>query len=246
MSKVSALGAGINWGLATTEGDRLTKRDAEKESAKHSAGGRRLEDARARMYEALIFEAAESAFAERGFAGTTMQQIATEAGVSLKTVYGTYPGKRELFDLIMHQRGEALHHHMREAVASTTGVLAQLRSMTSAFVEYLFEHREWLEIHLRSRIAWSMRPSGDDAGDLWRKGLEDLEALIEAGMAAGVFEPGDSSELAVLLTTVMKVEVTTAADRGEREAEPVSDRAFLYLTRLLGAAPSEGGVGDEI
>ena len=44
----------------------------------------------------------------------------------------------------------------------------------------------------------------------------------------------------------MKVEVTTAADRGEREAEPVSDRAFLYLTRLLGAAPSEGGVGDEI
>ena len=229
------------------EGDQLAKKDPEKTTSQKSVRGRRLEDARARMYEALIFEAAESAFADRGFNGTTMQQIASEAGVSLKTVYGTYPGKRELFDLIMHQRGHALHQHMREAAASANGVLAQLRSMTSAFVENLFEHRDWLEIHLRSQIAWSMKPTGDDAADLWRKGLEDLKALIEAGMEAGVFEAGDSSELAVLLTTVMKVEVTTAADRGEREAEPVADRAFLYLTRLLGAAaPSERGAGDEM
>ena len=217
----------------------MAKRGSERTNSQNSAGGRRLEDARARMYEALIFEAAEAAFAARGFDGTTMQQIASEAGVSLKTVYGTYPGKRELFDLIMHQRGHALHLHMREAVASAAGVLAQLRSMTSAFVEYLFEHRDWLEIHLRSRIAWSMKPTGDDAADLWRKGLEDLEALIESGMATGVFEPGNSSELAVLLSTVMKVAVTTAADRGEREAEPVAERAFLYLTRLLGVTSSE-------
>lgn len=187
------------------------------------------------MYEGLIFEAAESAFAARGFGGTTMQQIASEAGVSLKTVYSTYPGKQELFDLIMNQRGGALHNHMREAVAvaAAAGPLAQLKSMTSAFVEYLFEHRDWLEIHLRSRIAWSVKPTGGDAADLWRKGLEDLEALIEAGMEAGVFAPGDSSELAVLLSTVMKVEVTTAAHRGEDQAEPVAERALLYLTRLL-------------
>lgn len=202
----------------------------------------RLEDARARMYRDLIFEAAECVFGERGFEGATMQDIAGEAGVSLKTVYASYPGKRELFDAIMHERGAALFAHVRDAVARTSerGPLSQLEALTHAFVEFLFEHREWLAIHLRSRIAWSVRPSDDVAADLWRQGLEDYEGLIGEGIERGEFAPGDAFELAVLVSTLMKVAVTFAADRGDTEAAPVAARTFTHLERLLCASKDAG------
>lgn len=205
-------------------------------AAQDKPSGTRLEDARARMYRDLIFESAEAVFGERGFDRATMQDIAGEAGVSLKTVYATYPGKTELFDAIMHERGAAFHEHVRAAVthAGGDGPVAQLEALTDAFVAFLFEHREWLAIHLRSRIAWSVRPSGDAAADLWRKGLEELEGLISDGISSGDFAPGDASELAVLVSTILKVEVTYAADRGETEPAPVAARTLTHLMRLLG------------
>jgi len=204
--------------------------------------GSRLEEARARMYRDLIFESAECVFGARGYDGATMQEIAGEAGVSLKTVYASYPGKRELFDAIMGERGAALREHVRDARARTPGgPRDQLAAMTSAFVEFLFAHRDWLAIHLRSRIAWSMRPGSGTAADLWRKGLEDIEQLIADGIATGAFAEGDPTELAVLVTTLSKVEVTFAVDRGETDAGAVAGRTLRHLERLLGASGPTGG-----
>src|SRR5262249_13217196 len=55
-----------------------------------------LEAARSRMYHDLIFECAERVFAEKGFDESTMQDVAAEAGISLKTLYATFPGKNEI------------------------------------------------------------------------------------------------------------------------------------------------------
>ena len=75
---------------------------------KKTAAASRLEDARARMYQDLIFESAETVFGEHGFENATMQQIASEAGVSLKTVYGSFPGKQDLYEAIMILRGREM------------------------------------------------------------------------------------------------------------------------------------------
>src|SRR6266850_116888 len=45
-----------------------------------------LEAARSRMYHDLIFDCAERVFAEKGFDECTMQDVASEAGISLKTL----------------------------------------------------------------------------------------------------------------------------------------------------------------
>ena len=65
----------------------------------------RLEEARARMYRDLVEEAAEHVFAQKGFDDATMQEIAAEAGVSLKTLYATVPGKHELYEAVVEARG---------------------------------------------------------------------------------------------------------------------------------------------
>ncbi len=60
------------------------------------------------MYHELVFECAERVFAEEGFAESTMQDLAAEAGISLKTLYATFPGKDEIYREILAKRGDGL------------------------------------------------------------------------------------------------------------------------------------------
>ena len=60
-------------------------------------GGRRaksdtLREARSGAYRAVVRAAAERVFAESGFAGTRVEQIAKAANVSVGTIYRAYPG----------------------------------------------------------------------------------------------------------------------------------------------------------
>jgi len=48
-----------------------------------------------------IISSAESLFLKRGFAATSMDQIATETGVTKQTVYRYFPSKNELFAAVM-------------------------------------------------------------------------------------------------------------------------------------------------
>ncbi len=50
--------------------------------------------AQARETQGQIVQAARRLFIERGYTGTTIEQIATEAGVAVETVYATFGSKR--------------------------------------------------------------------------------------------------------------------------------------------------------
>src|SRR4051794_40386141 len=56
----------------------------------------------------LVLDVAEELFAERGYAGTTMRQIADAAGFAVATVYEFVAGKEELVAAIMDRHGARL------------------------------------------------------------------------------------------------------------------------------------------
>ena len=67
------------------------------------------------MYHDLVFEAAECVFGEKGFDHATMQDVASEAGISLKTLYAAFPGKQDLYEEIQLVRGAAFVAQVLEA-----------------------------------------------------------------------------------------------------------------------------------
>ena len=95
-----------------------------------------LEAARTRMYHDLIFECAERVFAEKGFDECTMQDVASEAGISLKTLYATFPGKNEIYAEIQAVRGVAFLESVRGGTAEGTA-LDKLERGLRAFVSFL-------------------------------------------------------------------------------------------------------------
>jgi AcrR family transcriptional regulator len=200
---------------------------------KRQTAATRLDDARARMYRALIFEAAEFVFGQKGFEGATMQDIASEAGVSLKTVYASFPGKSEIYLEIMRVRGQAMSDAFIEARNAAVSPMEMLELGTRAFVEFLFEHTDWLQIHVRSHLSWAVGPEDETVAQLWQEGLDGYAAILREGIACGEFCDEDPVELAVLVQALTKVQISRALESGESDAQRVADRLVGRLFRLV-------------
>ena len=54
-----------------------------------------------------LLQAAREEFAERGYDGTSIRQIAQRAGMSLSVLYHYYPGKTELLQAIVDEAMDA-------------------------------------------------------------------------------------------------------------------------------------------
>ena len=151
-----------------------------------------LAAARARMYHDLVFECAERQFASNGYEATTIQEIAKEAGISLKTLYATFPGKQELYNEIHAVRGRAFVESVAAATAEGRDALDGLRRAVQAHVRFLFEHRDYLRMHLQMRVAWGLGPGPGFGAEFWERGMGDLASVIQRGMDEGVFHRGDA------------------------------------------------------
>lgn len=98
-------------------------------------------------------------FAERGYAGTSMDELAARAGVSKPVIYDLVGSKDELFRRCADVAAEDLYTRVAQAVAGAepaTGpdaAEAQLRAGSLAFFRFAAEHRR----------SWSVLFAGESA-----------------------------------------------------------------------------------
>ena len=204
-----------------------------KKTVKGKKKASRLADARARMYYDLIFEASEAVFGRKGYEGATMQEIADEAGVSLKTLYATYESKQNLYAQIRRERVGAFVAAMREAIESVDDPRDQIRALVETYPAFLLEREDWLRIHLRTWAAWGMRPADQEVAISWQESRDDFTRVLSEGMARGVFYEGDPEEMSVVIQTVMQIHMTRAVERGEQDPRALADAMMVHIDRLL-------------
>jgi AcrR family transcriptional regulator len=200
--------------------------------ARRSAGKSRLEAARERMYRDLVFESAEHVFARNGFDDATMQEIAAEAGISLKTLYATCPGKNELYAEIQTVRGGEFVETVTKAMEGVDTALGTLEAGVQAYVHFLVEHPDFLRIHLHEGRAWGLRPDRGD--ESWRAGVEGFASVIARGIEEGVLYEGDPEMMAMTGIAVMQVALARYAEGiGEEQAHALAEEILTSLRRLL-------------
>lgn len=203
----------------------------------------RLELARERMYRDLVFESAEHVIAAKGLEATTMQEIAGEAGISLRTLYAAFPSKEELVAEVARVRGEGIVAQISEAMAAAGGdPLAQLEGGVRGYVAFLLAHPSFLRIHLREGRTWGLEPKTGDEREGWRLGLGRFAAILRAGMDQGLFHQGDPEFLALLGAAVMQVHMAHIVRATPRDAEALTGEILLQLHRLF----CKPGVGRNV
>jgi AcrR family transcriptional regulator len=93
------------------------------------------------LRERQVLALAGELFAERGYVGASMDELATRAGVSKPVIYDLVGSKEELFRSCVDAAATDLYGRVAQAVAATEGPEPQLRAGAMAFFAWTAEHR---------------------------------------------------------------------------------------------------------
>ena len=119
-----------------------------------------------------VLAAASELFAEHGFTGASMDELARRVGVSKPVVYDLVGSKEELYRRCVERLGDALAARITTAAASADTPAAQVEACALAFFRFVREHRRvW------DALAWNPGPFADDVAAV-RRGQDELVAHL--------------------------------------------------------------------
>lgn len=137
-------------------------------------------------YHKLIVAAA-ACFAEKGFNGTSVREIALRAGISLGAMYTYFKGKDELVEaIILEEQKSALAKQQEPLHGTCFGQICRLAISCIQEVGYPSSHSLWVEIIAESARKENLRVAFIASDKVMREGVADI---IRKGVAAGEFSP---------------------------------------------------------
>jgi len=102
-----------------------------------------------------ILDVAEVMFAEQGFAGTTLRQVADKLGVNPAMIAYYFQNKENLFRSVFTRRGHAISAARMERLAALSGRSYDVKDLVKAFIEPAaalygdVQGRAFLKLHAR-------------------------------------------------------------------------------------------------
>lgn len=148
-----------------------------------------------------ICAAALRCFVVSGFHGTTIRQIAAEAGLSVPGVYHHYQSKSAILVALCELAMDELLTASRQAVASGTTTLERFERLATCLIQF---HAEYGEIAFVSYSEIRSLPS--EAREAHLQARRDEQALVtevvEQGVAEGIFATHHPLEAARAISTL--------------------------------------------
>ena len=183
----------------------------------------------------LVLEAATAVFGQRGYAGTTTDQVATAAGVSQPYVVRIFGTKEKLFLAVLHRALDTLMTAFRGALAEKSDVPLHDR-LGLAYADLLVDRG--LLLSLMHGFVLGADP---EIGKTARHGfLEVYNFLkIEAGMTPA--EASDFLAHGMMLNTLVGIRMADEYDTNPdaRELLETAMPTKLGLLRGLSSAPTK-------
>jgi AcrR family transcriptional regulator len=134
-----------------------------------------------------ILDAALTLFAERGYVGTSMKDIAALLGIRAPSLYNHLDSKQDLLRDIMVTTMETLTADHYAAVGTTDDVAEQLRRAMEAHVRYHLRHQRAARVC--DADLWHLeQPALTTVRDLWHDYVRSWREIIERGVELRRFE----------------------------------------------------------
>ena len=153
---------------------------------------RRREEARA-LFRNAILDAAEAVFAEKGFHGARLQDIASGARIAVGTVYNHFEDKDAVLAALLEERSEAMLAQLRPARGDRGPFTARLEARLARVLGYVQEHRAFFAIATEHGVFAGSASPGARAASKRLKRVERFRAafraIVQEGIASGELEP---------------------------------------------------------
>jgi AcrR family transcriptional regulator len=170
-----------------------------------------------------LVELAEQLFAERGFARTSMEELARRAGVTKPVIYELFESKDGLFRACVDRAIERMAASIVEAFRSETEPEARLRAGGLAFLRFARDNR----------VAWDLMAMQGRFADQAQAVRRDQAQLIRSLMAEIAPEGTDPQELEAVAYAVNSAYEGAAHWMWEHPDTPVEQLADWIVALLL-------------
>lgn len=151
-----------------------------------------------------ILGAAKAVFSEKGYAGTTIADVARAAGLSYGTIYWYFDSKEDLFDALMDMGESSLRSRILDALdsAGPADLETALRTSVRATFEHFETDREAARLLFRDSYALGGRFERHLL-NIYEGFIDDLEATIAAGQRSGVIRDAPTRMVAFALAALI-------------------------------------------
>ena len=137
--------------------------------------------------ERQLLDLAEELFAERGYGGASMEELARRAGVTKPVVYELFGSKEGLFTACVDRTIERLASDISAAVRAETDPETRLRAGGLAFIRFA----------AGNRVTWELMSMGGKFAEKARAVRSSQAELVRGLMAEMATEGTDPRELEV-------------------------------------------------
>jgi len=198
------------------------------------------ERARSARRTALL-ETAEQVFAERGFAGATMAEIAARAGYSAGNLYNSFESKEDLYREVMLTSGKRFTEALLGALHEPGTFRERLDRHIDAFLGFGENHRDFFVILSQpaGNFEWGTDVLFPEAEAIRNQVENEMMRFYANGIADGALPDGDPGVYMNLAGGALSAHVAGCIRRGG-EPEDLwrsTEQLRAALHRALGVKP---------
>jgi AcrR family transcriptional regulator len=188
-----------------------------------------------------ILEEAVKLFYERGFSGTTLDDIAGKLGVTKPFIYTHFRSKVELLEAICRPTIEMSLAAIADAAAQTGSAADRLFRGVVAFTKVVLTRQANIAVFFREEKNLSA-PGLDDINAMRKRFDRVLSDLLEEGTNSGEFQIADIRVAALAIGGMVSWAYTWYQPGGRLSIDDVGAHMARYAIGMVGVPAAEVAV----
>ncbi len=192
-----------------------------------------------------ILEAAKKVFAEKGFSGSTLDEIALRAEYGKGTIYNYFSSKEELFLTLVREGLQSFKNTVNQALAPCESVVEKLEKYIEVALDYFYDHQNAFkiisfEIHQPNSLSGVIQ---DELRETYSRELYFISQLIEQGVREGRFRITDSQRLARVLQGMIHSQICqSGCTQHDERSEAIETVKSIFLHGCLNRDAQPGAL----
>ena len=149
----------------------------------------------------IIIESAIKLFSDKGFEGTSVRQIAADAGVNVAMINYYFESKEKLFESVVEHRTSFLKGIFAELVNNKDlSPIEKIDIIIDQTIERKFSNSHFHHL-LHRELSLDYRPQLRDAiSNILLRNIDSVKTIIKNGIKDGTFQPVD---IELTITTML-------------------------------------------
>ncbi len=137
-----------------------------------------------------IFEASMKLFAEKGYDGTSIEEITSEVGVAKGTLYYHFSSKEEIFNFLIEEGMNLLKNSIKIKIDKQEKYIDKIRAIVLIQIKIIVKYENFMTIVLSE--VWGNSPRSQTCKKYLEEYLEIVKNIVEEGIEKDEIKPYDS------------------------------------------------------